>query len=29
MSQEGANNMALNGSSYKDIICHYYTGVEI
>lgn len=29
MSQEGANCMALNGSSYKDIICHYYTGVEI
>lgn len=29
MSQEGANNMAINGSNYQDIICHYYTGVEI
>lgn len=29
MSQDGANNMALSGNSYKDIICHYYTGVEI
>ena len=29
MSQEGANNMAQSGSNYKDIICHYYTGVEI
>ncbi|MBQ9267228.1 MAG: stage II sporulation protein D [Clostridia bacterium] len=29
MSQEGANNMALSGSNYQEIICHYYTGVEI
>lgn len=29
MSQYGANNMAKNGNSYKDIIGHYYTGVEI
>lgn len=29
MSQEGANQMALNGNSYKEIIKHYYTNVEI
>ena len=29
MSQEGANQMALDGYNYKDIIKHYYTGVEI
>ncbi len=29
MSQEGANQMALNGSTYQEIICHYYTGVEL
>ena len=29
MSQEGANQMALNGKSYKEIICHYYKDVEI
>lgn len=29
MSQEGANQMALNGSTYEEIICHYYTGVAI
>ncbi|MBQ9314056.1 MAG: stage II sporulation protein D [Clostridia bacterium] len=29
MSQEGANQMALDGNSYVDIIKHYYTGVEV
>lgn len=29
MSQYGANIMAKKGKNYKDIICHYYTGVEI
>lgn len=29
MSQEGANQMALNGSNYIEIINHYYTGVEV
>ena len=29
MSQEGANQMALDGKKYIDIIKHYYTGVEI
>ena len=29
MSQEGANYMALQGKSYKEIIEHYYSGVEI
>ena len=29
MSQEGANQMAKDGSTYIDIIKHYYTGVEI
>lgn len=29
MSQEGANAMAHEGSSYQDIIKHYYTGVEL
>jgi stage II sporulation protein D len=29
MSQEGANTMAKEGSTYKEIICHYYTGVKI
>ena len=29
MSQEGANQMALDGYNYKEIIKHYYTGVEI
>lgn len=29
MSQEGANQMALDGFDYKEIIKHYYTGVEI
>lgn len=29
MSQEGANTMAKEGSTYKEILCHYYTGVKI
>ena len=29
MSQYGANGMANAGYKYKDIIKHYYTGVEI
>ena len=29
MSQEGANQMATNGKNYREIIQHYYTGVEI
>ena len=29
MSQYGANGMANNGSSYKDILLHYYNGVTI
>lgn len=29
MSQWGANGMAKNGSSYEQILKHYYTGVEI
>lgn len=29
MSQEGANQMAIDGKNYRDIIKHYYTGVEI
>ena len=29
MSQYGANGMANNGSSYTDILLHYYTGVAI
>ena len=29
MSQHGANLMAKEGKSYKDILTHYYTGVEI
>lgn len=29
MSQVGANYMAKQGSSYKEILCHYYTGCEI
>lgn len=28
MSQAGANAMAKNGSEYKDILLHYYTGIE-
>ena len=29
MSQFGANSMAQSGKSYKEILLHYYTGVEI
>ncbi|ASK64323.1 stage II sporulation protein D [Virgibacillus phasianinus] len=29
MSQYGANGMAKEGKSYKDILTHYYQGVEI
>lgn len=29
MSQTGADSMAKSGSSYEDIIKHFYTGVEI
>ena len=29
MSQNGANCMAQNGSTYDEIIRHYYSGVEI
>ena len=29
MSQYGANGMAKNGSSFKDILKHYYQGVSI
>lgn len=29
MSQEGANQMAIDGKNYIDIIKHYYTGVKI
>jgi len=29
MSQEGANQMAIEGKNYEEIIKHYYTGVEI
>jgi len=29
MSQYGANAMALNGKSYKEILTHYYQGTEI
>ena len=29
MSQAGANAMAQNGADYREILTHYYTGVEI
>lgn len=29
MSQWGANGMAKNGSTYKEILEHYYSGIEI
>ena len=29
MSQEGANQMAINGNNYIEIIKHYYTDVEV
>ncbi len=29
MSQYGANAMAAEGSSYADILAHYYPGTEL
>ena len=29
MSQYGANSRAKAGSSYEDILTHYYTGVTL
>jgi stage II sporulation protein D len=29
MSQYGADGMAKNGSGYRDIVMHYYQGVDI
>lgn len=29
MSQTGADSMAKSGSDYKEIVKHFYTGVEI
>ncbi|HPA55685.1 MAG TPA: stage II sporulation protein D, partial [Bacillota bacterium] len=29
MSQYGADGMAKNGASYRDIVTHYYQGVAI
>jgi stage II sporulation protein D len=29
MSQYGADGMAKNGSDYRDIVMHYYQGVDI
>ncbi|TYR80159.1 stage II sporulation protein D [Priestia megaterium] len=29
MSQYGANGMAIEGKTYKDIVTHYYTGIAI
>lgn len=29
LSQNGANGMAKHGSDYKEILLHYYTGVEL
>ena len=29
MSQYGAQQMALDGSGWRDIITHYYTGVTV
>ena len=29
MSQYGADYLAKQGNSYKEILTHYYTGVEI
>lgn len=29
MSQYGANGMAKEGWTYKEILCHYYTGTEV
>ena len=29
MSQYGANQMAVDGADYKEILTHYYTGVTV
>ena len=29
MSQYGANQMAAEGASYREILTHYYTGVTV
>jgi len=29
MSQIGADSMAKNGADYKEILTHYYSGVQI
>ena len=29
MSQYGANEMAKNGSTYEEILKHYYNNIEI
>ena len=29
MSQYGANEMALAGATWREILLHYYTGVNI
>jgi len=29
MSQYGADGMAKNGASYRDIVLHYYQGVDV
>lgn len=29
MSQYGANYMATDGGTYKDILAHYYSGAEL
>ena len=29
MSQYGANEMAKDGASYRQILEHFYTGIEI
>jgi stage II sporulation protein D len=29
MSQYGADGMAKNGTGYRDIVLHYYQGVDI
>ena len=29
MSQAGANGMAADGATYREILLHYYTGVSI
>ena len=29
LSQYGANQMALDGADYREILTHYYTGVTV